>query len=147
MEKISFSAMKESDMEEVLDIENASFSLPWSRRMFTDDISKDSACFIVARLDKKIVGYGGFWHVLDEAHLGNIAVHPEYRRRGIGEGILKELVEEAKSKGANLMTLEVRECNIAGRALYEKSGFRLIAIRKGYYSDNGEDAYVYMKDI
>jgi ribosomal-protein-alanine N-acetyltransferase len=73
-------------------------------------------------------------------------VHPQFRRQGIGKRILKELIEIAASKGAGLMTLEVRENNEAARQLYEKTGFRLIAIRKGYYVDTNEDAYVYLKD-
>ena len=107
---------------------------------------KDFSFFIIARLKDGIAGYGGFWLVLDEAHLGNLAVAPRLRRRGIGERILKELIEMAKAKGLNLMTLEVRESNEKARALYEKMKFRLVAIRKGYYSDTKEDAYLYIND-
>lgn len=147
MEKITFSLLKTADIEEVLEIEKASFSMPWTRGMFMEDISrKDMSFFMGARFDKKLVGYGGFWLVLNEMHLGNIAVHPDFRRQGIGEGILKKLIELGKSKGANLMTLEVRESNRAARALYEKTGLRIVAMRKGYYADTNENAYIYIKD-
>ncbi|MBL7170664.1 MAG: ribosomal protein S18-alanine N-acetyltransferase [Candidatus Omnitrophica bacterium] len=130
-----------------MEIEKASFPTPWTMGMFMEELSrKDFAFFIIARLKDGIAGYGGFWLVLDEAHLGNLAVTPRLRRRGIGERILKELIEMAKSKGVNLMTLEVRESNEKARALYEKIKFRLVAIRKGYYSDTKEDAYLYIND-
>jgi len=147
MEEIIFSALKEADIEEVMEIEKVSFPTPWTRGMFMDDLlRKDFAFFIVARLENRVIGYGGFWSVLEEAHLGNLAVRPDLRRRGIGERILKELIRMAKSRGTNLMTLEVRENNGAARALYEKMQFRLVAIRKGYYSDTNEDACVYIND-
>jgi len=130
-----------------MEIEKASFPTPWTMGMFMEELSrKDFPFFIIARLKDGIAGYGGFWLVLDEAHLGNLAVTPRLRRRGIGERILKELIEMAKSKGVNLMTLEVRESNEKARALYEKMKFRLVAIRKGYYSDSKEDAYLYIND-
>jgi len=146
-EEIAFSSLKESDIEEVMEIEKASFPTPWTMGMFMEELSrKDFPFFIIARLKDGIAGYGGFWLVLDEAHLGNLAVTPRLRRRGIGERILKELIEMAKSKGVNLMTLEVRESNEKARALYEKMKFKLVAIRKGYYSDTKEDAYLYIND-
>jgi ribosomal-protein-alanine N-acetyltransferase len=147
MGEISFSFLTQNDIEAVLKIEKASFPSPWSRGMFMADLmKKDMAFFIVARLDNRIVGYGGFWLVLDEGHLGNLAVHPEFRRQGIGEKLLNELIKIAKSKKAEMMTLEVRETNQAARQLYEKMGFRVVAIRKKYYVDTDEDAYVYIKD-
>jgi len=146
-EEIAFLFLKEADIEEVMEIEKASFPTPWTRGMFMEEVSrKDFSFFIIARLKDGIAGYGGFWLVLDEAHLGNLAVTPRLRRRGIGERILKELIEMGKSKGVNLMTLEVRESNEKARALYEKMKFKLVAIRKGYYSDTKEDAYLYIND-
>ena len=147
MGEISFSSLKESDLEEVLAIERASFPTPWTRGMFLEDTARgDIAVFIVARSENRIIGYGGFWLVLNEAHLGNLAVHPRFRHQGIGKEILKKLIEIACSKKANLMTLEVRETNEIARALYEKMGFKLVAIRKGYYQDTKEDAYIFLKD-
>lgn len=147
MEDISFSQLNMADIENVLEIERMSFPSPWTRGMFMEELSnRDFSFYLVARIKDKIVGYGGFWLVLDEAHLGNLAVHPDFRKRRIGERILIHLLELGKSKGANMMSLEVRENNIIARSLYEKLGFRMVAIRKGYYADTKEDAYIYMKD-
>ena len=146
-EEIAFSSLEGADVEEVLEIERASFPSPWTRGMFMEELSrKDFAFFITGKIKNRIISYGGFWLVLDEAHLGNLAVHPDFRRQGIGERTLKELIGTAKSNKAKLMTLEVRESNEKARALYKKFGFKLIAMRKKYYSDTDEDAYVYIKD-
>jgi ribosomal-protein-alanine N-acetyltransferase len=148
MEEISFSALKEGDLEEVLAIEQVCFPTPWTKRMFEEDTVKgNTSVFIVAKLRDTIIGYGGFWLVLNEAHLGNLAVHPQFRHQGIGSGILKKLIELARLKKATLMTLEVRETNEIARALYEKMGFRMVAIRKGYYQDTNEDAYIFLKEL
>ena len=147
MEEASFEELKESDLEEVLAIEQASFPTPWTRPMFLEEImGKARAFFIAARIGGKIVGYGGLWSVLDEAHLCNLAVHPQFRHQHLGTKILNSLIEIARSQKAKLMTLEVRETNAIARALYEKIGFRLVAIRKGYYQDTKEDAYIFLKD-
>jgi len=102
--------------------------------------------FVVFRLNSMVVGYGGFWLVVDEAHITNIAVHPHYRRQGYGTMILRHLLEAAASRHAIMATLEVRESNAVALNLYRKFGFRPVAIRKHYYSDSGEDAIVMLKD-
>jgi len=99
----------------------------------------------VAEVDNKIVGYGGFWVVVDEGHITNIAVHPEYRSKGIGSKIMEGLIELAKKNGIISMTLEVRESNIVAQHLYAKFGFRPLGRRKGYYQDNNEDAIIMWK--
>jgi ribosomal-protein-alanine N-acetyltransferase len=148
MGEISFSALKGTDIEEILEIERVSFPTPWTRGMFMDEVSlRDMSFYLVAKENGRIAGYGGFWLVVDEAHLGNLAVHPDFRHRGIGERILNELIGLARSKGANLMTLEVRESNEVAKSLYEKTGFRMVAIRKQYYTDTNEDAYVYIMNL
>lgn len=89
-----------------------------------------------------IVGMVGFWILYDEAHIVTIAVREAYRRRGIGELLLITAIEEAMKLNAQFMTLEVRVSNYPAQALYEKYGFRKVGIRKGYYTDNGEDGYI-----
>ncbi len=89
-----------------------------------------------------VVGYGGMWLMVDEAHISTIASHPEWRRRGIGELLLVAMLERAAEIGANVVTLEVRVSNAAAQSLYKKYGFRVAGRRKGYYSDNGEDALI-----
>lgn len=89
-----------------------------------------------------IVGYGGFWKMVDEAHISTIATAPELRRRGIGELLLIAMLEAAQELGSALVTLEVRKSNSSAQALYSKYGFEIAGERKHYYSDNGEDAWI-----
>lgn len=94
--------MRKEDVEEVLEIEKLSFSTPWSKEAFISEVTKNScAKYIVAEVDNKIVGYGGFWVVVDEGHITNIAVHPEYRFKGIGSKIMEGLIDLAKKKWNN----------------------------------------------
>lgn len=144
LEKIEITPMTIADLDEVYEIEKISFSMPWTKQMWMDEMIKSQiANHLVARLDGKILGYAGFWLIIDEAEIVNIAVHPEYRRKGIGNLLLKELLNLAKTKEAKLVTLEVRETNESAKKLYSKSGFQLIAIRKKFYKDTNEDALVY----
>lgn len=144
LEKIEITPMVIADLDEVYEIEKISFSMPWTKQMWMDEMIKSQiANHLVARLDGKILGYAGFWLIIDEAEIVNIAVHPEYRRKGIGNLLLKELLNLAKTKEAKLVTLEVRETNESAKNLYSKSGFQLIAIRKKFYKDTNEDALVY----
>jgi ribosomal-protein-alanine N-acetyltransferase len=96
-------------------------------------------------LGETVVGYGGMWFIIDEAHVTNIAVHPDYRQRKIGEMIVQEMIKTAKENGINGMTLEVRVSNTAAINLYKKLGFVDYGIRKGYYADTGEDALIMWK--
>ncbi len=89
-----------------------------------------------------IVGYGGFWLMVDEAHISTIASHRDWRRRGIGELLLVSMLDRAVEIGANIVTLEVRVSNLSAQSLYRKYGFEVTGTRKKYYSDNGEDAFI-----
>lgn len=89
-----------------------------------------------------VVGYGGLWLMVDEAHISTIASHPRWRRRGIGELLLLAMIDGAAEIGAEVVTLEVRVTNVPAQTLYAKYGFEVVGKRKGYYSDNGEDAYI-----
>lgn len=95
-----------------------------------------------ARATAPIIGFAGMWILLDEAHITTIGVAPEYRGRGLGEMLLLDLFEEAMRRGAEWVTLEVRVSNDTAQALYSKYGFTRQGIRRRYYSDNGEDAYI-----
>jgi [ribosomal protein S18]-alanine N-acetyltransferase len=101
---------------------------------------------IGADLDRSLLGYGGLWMVIDEAHICTLAVHPEWRRRHIGELLLASLIEKAAEQADCCITLEVRVSNLAAQRLYEKYGFNRAGLRKGYYSDNNEDAYIMTTD-
>jgi ribosomal-protein-alanine N-acetyltransferase len=97
-------------------------------------------------LDRSLLGYGGLWMIIDEAHICTLAVHPEWRRKYIGELLLASLIEKATELADCCVTLEVRVSNLAAQHLYEKYGFNRAGLRKGYYSDNNEDAFIMTTD-
>ncbi len=133
-------------VDEIVSIENICFTIPWSRQAFINEISKnDFARYFVALCDKKVVGYAGIWIVCEEGHITNIAVHPDYRHKGIASRLMAELIDTARSEGVADLTLEVRRGNADAIKLYEKFGFKVEGIRKGYYPDNGEDALIMWK--
>ena len=142
-EHVTISPMRTEDIERVLEIEQDSFPTPWPRDAYTHELRENRlACYVVARVMAQIVGYAGMWIILDEAHVTTLAVEPVSRRRRIGERLLVALIEEAMKRGARWVTLEVRKSNASAQALYRKYGFKDIGVRKGYYSDNREDAIV-----
>lgn len=133
-------------VDEIVNIEELSFNTPWSKDAFISELERNKcAKYRVILFDNKVVAYGGMWIVIDEAHITNIAVHPEYRGRGFGSEILNDLIETAKNNGILSMTLEVRTSNYKAIALYDKFGFKEKAIRKKYYQDTGEDAIIMWK--
>jgi ribosomal-protein-alanine N-acetyltransferase len=142
-ESIVFRFMREEDIDQVLEIEHRSFTTPWSREAFYNELNMNKfAVYIVLEVDKKVVGYCGVWVVIDEAHITNIAILPEYRGRKFGEALMQNLFDVAKTMGAKSMTLEVRVTNYVAQALYRKFGFQKGGLRKNYYTDNQEDALV-----
>lgn len=142
-ESIVFRFMREEDIDQVLEIEHRSFTTPWSREAFYNELNMNKfAVYIVLEVDKKVVGYCGVWVVIDEAHITNIAILPEYRGRKFGEALMQNLFDVAKTMGAKSMTLEVRVTNYVAQGLYRKFGFQKGGLRKNYYTDNQEDALV-----
>jgi ribosomal-protein-alanine N-acetyltransferase len=140
--KLAFAPFAEAHLEPVLAIERASNGAPWSEASFRAEIANPHGRMLVALEGGQVVGFGGVWMVVDEAHITNLAVHPERRRRGIGRDLVVALLREAQSMGMRCATLEVRAGNVAAITLYEALGFRSIATRKRYYPDNQEDAVV-----
>jgi len=144
--EIGIRRMETKDLDRVMEIEKESFSVPWSRNAYESELLKNSlSVYIVAQAEGQIVGYGGMWLILDEAHITNVAVEKSLRGNGIGEKIVEFLVEEASRSGINSLTLEVRENNEPARRLYEKMGFLVEGIRPGYYQDNKEDGLIMWK--
>jgi ribosomal-protein-alanine N-acetyltransferase len=135
-----------ADLDEVLEIERDSFSTPWSRDGFRQEINDPSRSFsIVAKQKGCIVGYGVAWLVVDEIYIANLAVHRAHRRKGIGRRLLHILLQKGTAHQCQLATLEVRQSNHMALNLYMTFGFSAIAWRKGYYRDTGEDALVMVK--
>jgi [ribosomal protein S18]-alanine N-acetyltransferase len=141
--KLLIDAMRLEDLDQVQRIEQASFSTPWPSNAYRSELQGNRlASYLVARVDDRIVGYGGMWLMVDEAHITTFAVHPGWRRQGIGERLLLAFLDLARDRQAREATLEVRLSNLAARRLYEKYGFRPVGLRPRYYSDNGEDALI-----
>ncbi|WP_246040364.1 ribosomal protein S18-alanine N-acetyltransferase [Ectobacillus funiculus] len=142
-ESIRFRDMKPEDIAQVVAIEQVSFAIPWTFETFEREMTiNEYARYTVMEKDGAIIGYCGMWLILDESHITNIAILPEYRGRNLGEALLNEVIEKAKKLGAHSMTLEVRVSNEIAQKLYRKFGFLNGGIRKRYYTDNYEDALV-----
>jgi len=141
--KLMISPMTLADIPAVHAIESTSFAAPWPSYAFRQELEGNRlARYIVARDGDRVVGYAGIWLMVDEAHITTFAVDPEYRRQGIGQAILRELLALSHRVGAGVATLEVRASNVAARRLYERYGFRPVGVRPRYYTDNGEDALI-----
>jgi len=135
-------------IDEVLSIEQASFTNPWTREMYLADLENEdvSYCYLARDEDGHVVGFCSVWRVAEELHINNLAVKPEFRRRGAATALLKHALGEGARFGARRATLEVRRSNDAARLLYERFGFTVGGIRRGYYSKPIEDALVLWRE-
>ncbi|MEH7121980.1 ribosomal protein S18-alanine N-acetyltransferase [Bacillus sp. JJ1532] len=139
----TFRFLSEKDVNEVLKIEHASFTLPWTEEAFKNEFKQNKfAVYIGLEDEGRLIGYCGVWVIVDEAHITNVAVLPEYRGLKLGEALMKKIMEISSEMGARTMTLEVRVTNSIAQSLYRKLGFQDGGIRKSYYTDNREDALV-----
>lgn len=137
--------MREDDLPEVLAIEKLCFPNPWSRETFLGEIQNRAISFplvLVHREQKRIAGYVIFWQIGDEAQINNVAVHPDFQGQGLGELVMRYVLNRLKENGVHFVSLEVRVSNHRALALYRKLGFSILGVRKEYYSRPVEDAYV-----
>ena len=129
------------DVPAVHEIDMLSFSLPWPERSFRFELTENPVSRgWVAEVEDRIAAMLVLWFIIDEAHVATIAVHPDFRRQGIGEQILLCALRSAQAEGARRAFLEVRAGNVAAQAMYKKYGFEIAGVRPGYYRDNNEDA-------
>lgn len=141
--KVKVRPMELTDLDAVMAIEQLCFAVPWSRESYQKELTENKcACYVVITENGQVAGYAGMWLVIDEAHVTNVAVHPAFRGRGYGEQLMRALMREAAQYEIQGMTLEVRRGNLIAQNLYTKLGFEKSGFRKGYYSDNHEDALV-----
>ena len=134
--------MGSPDLGEVIEIERASFAYPWSSTFFLQELKVTCARSLLALVNECPVGYIIYWALPHEIDVHNLAVHPAYRRRGIGKALLEKVIDEARRQGLTRVTLEVRKSNVVAQKMYQSLGFLAKGVRKGYYSDDGEDALV-----
>ncbi len=140
---VTLRPMREGDIDRVCEIEHASFHEPWTRESFVSELANLCARYVVLEEDGVVAGYAGMWIIIDEAHVNNVAVHPDYRGRGYGRLLMKALMRAAwRAAEIVQMTLEVRVSNDVAIALYTSMGFEVKGRRPRYYSDTGEDAYI-----
>lgn len=147
VENVRFRPMTTDDMDEVMAIERMSYRFPWSAGFFLQELQVPCARSILAEVDGQIVGYVLFWLLPGAIDIHNIAVRLDCRRRGIGSALLEKVATEARRQSILRVMLEVRQSNIAAQNLYQKLGFATTGIRKGYYSDDGEDALAMTLEI
>ena len=143
--QVSIRKMEKTDIDEIYEIEKSAYGEHhWSKESFLNEIDNDITNYIVAinPETKKIMGYLGSWLIIDECHITNVAVDPDFRRLRIARQLLKNLIDTCYEKMIKYITLEVRVSNIAAINLYEKFGFKSIGVRKKYYQDNNEDALI-----
>lgn len=132
--------LTEAHIPQMVELEKICFSLPWTADMIRSELNNPSCLYLAAVDGDTLVGYIGVQTVLDEGYINNVAVRPEYRRKGIAAALISLLINEARAIGLAFMTLEVRESNAPAIALYEKLGFTTVGRRKNYYEKPREDA-------
>ncbi len=151
IEGLEIGTLTESDLDEVMQIEQMSFRAPWSRDMFRQDLSFPIARCLTAKLPgseaKPLAGYIICWFVADEVHVTNVAVRPDLRNQGIATRLVEEVLRHARNETMRYCTLEVRKSNECARDLYRRLGFEARGIRPKYYSDNNEDAVIMWLDL
>jgi ribosomal-protein-alanine N-acetyltransferase len=139
-EGIRFRPLTTADMDEIMGIERTSYRFPWSQGFFLQELQVACARSILAEVDGKIIGYVLFWLLPGTIDIHNLATHANYRRRGVARLLLSRVLGLAGEQSISRVTLEVRKSNLPAQKLYESMGFLTSGVRKGYYSDDGEDA-------
>lgn len=140
-------AMRRRHIPSVLRIESKVYPRPWSAGLFLSELAqRSSRAYFVARHKGKVVGYAGLMILGDEGHVTNIAVDPDQHRGRVGTRLMLTLIDEARARSARSVTLEVRRNNHAAQAMYRRFGFETVGLRRGYYVETGEDAFIMLVD-
>ncbi len=139
-------AMKEAQVSQIAALERVCFSDPWSEKSILSELENPLSCWLVAMDGERLAGYVGSQTVLGETDMMNLAVDPDYRRKGLGKELILSLIEALRQRGSRCLTLEVRDSNAPARALYEGLGFQEIGRRRNYYRNPREDALIYKKE-
>lgn len=145
--RLLYRPLTEHALPAVMEIEKEAYPEPWTVGMFREEMRSTRSFFYLAFAGENLVGYSGFWLVLDEAHITSVTVAQPFRGYGYGREQLQHLLATGEEHGVHTYTLEVRVSNHRARQLYESAGFRAVGVRKGYYSSTREDAIVMIKDV
>jgi [ribosomal protein S18]-alanine N-acetyltransferase len=130
-----------ADLDEIIEIELASFTSPWNKESFEMELLENKfACYYIIGDKQNIYGYCGLWVIYESAQITNIAIHPKFRGNKYGEMLFAYALNKAREKGAQELSLEVRVSNIVAQKMYRKFGLKPVGVRKNYYTDNQEDA-------
>ena len=140
MMNIVIEKMDDTHIAEIVKLENECFSVPWSENALREELTNQFARFFVALCDGEVAGYIGAHNILGEVYITNIAVFSKYRRMGIAENLIKNLIDVSASENADFITLEVRKSNIGAINLYTKMDFKTVGERKNFYENPREDA-------
>jgi [ribosomal protein S18]-alanine N-acetyltransferase len=136
------------DLDALLEVERVSFTNPWTREMYLAELDNRGVSFFLLARDAsaRVIAFCSFWRVLDELHINNLAVLPEFRRQGVASALLRRVLAEGRALGAVRAMLEVRESNEAALRLYEHWGFRVQGTRRNYYTQPPEDALILWRE-
>ena len=140
--------MQINDLKAILEIEQLSFSTPWSLESFKTELKDNEyARYLCLELEGQVIGYMGLWFILDEGHITNIAITPNHRGQHWGKFLMRSVMRKMVEQGMERMTLEVRVSNLLAQSLYKSLGFTTAGVRKGYYADSGEDAMIMWAEL
>ena len=143
---IEVRTMEPQDVPQIAELEKVCFSDPWSEKSIISELDNPLSCWLVAVSGEQVVGYVGSQTVLDGSDMMNIAVSPDFRRKGIAESLIEALISFLRERGSRCLILEVRASNVPAIALYEKLGFLEIGRRRNYYRNPKEDALILRKE-
>lgn len=144
-DNLKIELLNENNVDGASQVEFKCFTDPWSTNLLKKEIENPLAYYIVVRLDEEVVAYAGFWDIVGDAQIMNVAVTPQFQGRKIGDILMKAMIEEAQKRKLETMSLEVRVSNEKAINLYQKYDFEIQGRRKNYYQDNNEDAYIMWK--
>ena len=150
MSEFVISKLTKDDLEGIYEVEKQSFPIPWPISSFEEELKNLLATYLVVKDENKIIAYIGMWFVMDECHIMNIAVLPDYRRQGIATSLIQEMFKLCQEHETHYVMLEVRKENLSAQNLYKKFGFTEEVVRKEYYKNpdgTREDAIVMSKEI
>lgn len=145
--ELQYAPLAAAHLREVLAIENEAYPEPWSEAMFREEIHHARSYFVVVMRDGALIGYGGYWPLLDEAHITSVTIKEDCRALGYGRALLAHMLQRAAEDGMSVATLEVRESNVRARRLYESFGFAVTGRRRRYYPKTDEDALIMTKRL